>query len=304
MEFITPSLGVNIKDYDPAILLGEKLWRITDKIDGVRKLFYKSPSGKVTAWSRSGKEDIWLSHICDWLEQPHFPIHHVYDCELVDRESYFAGAESFIMRTETIGKAAQEYMDNKSELMAICFDIFIPEGDMSTGDERTKKLQDIFLGCHLAEPMIEVNIVGYIQGYNELMLSNLMSLVASRKGEGLMLMSMDSPYIPGRSKELVKIKRLEEYVATVIGYELGRDDSKIAGGISSLICEVPGCTVPVRVGTGFSNSLRQDLATDKVIGTKIEIEAFSKTRDKNGDISLSMPVFKQLQGLYEDTDNG
>ena len=38
---LTPALGVNIKNYSSKILIG-KTWRISEKIDGVRRLFYKS----------------------------------------------------------------------------------------------------------------------------------------------------------------------------------------------------------------------------------------------------------------------
>ena len=116
-----------------------------------------------------------------------------------------------------------------------------------------------------------------------------------------MLMNIDSPYIPKRSNDLVKIKRLQEFVGTIINYEMGRDDSKISGGIAALICDVEGCTVPVRVGTGFSNNLRRDLATDKILGSQIEIESFGKSRDKSGNISLNLPVFKQFVGLYKES---
>lgn len=297
MEVITPSLGVNIRDYDPKALLDGKLWRITEKIDGVRKLFYKSAHGKVTAWSRSGKEDLWLGHITKWLEQPNFPSNHIYDCELVDRDLYFSNSQSFLMRTETIAKHNQEYPDNKKDLMAICFDLFEPDGDMSSGEERTLNLSEVFIGCHLSEPMIPIAILGYMAGYDEYILSYIMALIELKRGEGLMLMSLDSPYIPGRSKELVKMKHLEEFQATIIGYDIARDDSKIAGGVAALICEVEGCTVPVRVGTGMSRDLRLSLNTDKILGSKIEIEAFGKSSNKDGEISLSMPVFKQFCGV-------
>ena len=297
MNAIKPALGVNIRDYDALQLLDGKIWRVSEKIDGVRKLFYKSPTNRVSAYSRTGKPDTWLTHITKWLEQPYFPNNMIYDCELVDCETYFGSEDSFIVRMETISKASQQYEENKADLIAICFDMFRPDGDMTSGFDRTKLLEDTFRGASLDEPIAMVHIYGYIHGANEHLLNSLMSIVEARKGEGLMLLSMDSPYIPGRSKELVKVKRLEEFVGTVIAYEMAGEGTKIEGGISALICEVPGCTVPVRVGVGFSNELRRDLANDSVVGTKIEIEAFSKTKDKTGNISLSMPVFKQFAGV-------
>ena len=298
MDLITPAKGVNIKDFDPQILLAFKHWRISEKVDGVRRLFYKTPRNDVFAYSNTNKQDPWLSHICEWMTQSHFPNDMIYDCELVDRDSYFnVNIDSFLRRVEASAKASQEYPDNKGDLMAVCFDMVRPGGDMATGKERTARLEDTFRGLLLHEPIIPVPIFGYIYGAEEMMLSSLMDLVGARRGEGLMLMNMDAPYIPKKTTDLVKVKRLQDFVGTVIGFEMGREDSKIAGGIAALICDVPGCSVPVRVGTGFTNAMRKEMADEKIIGTKVEIESFGISYDKNKDTSLNLPVFKQLAGV-------
>lgn len=294
MISITPALGVNLKDYNPHEILDGKKWRISEKIDGVRRLFYKQENGIVIAYSKSGKVDPYLDHINKWFEQSFFPSNMVYDCELVDNDSYFSDVDSFIMRTETNAKASQEYRDNKLDLIALCFDLFDPNGDIRIGSERTKILNDLFFGNLIGEPVLVVPILGYMYGADEESLQELMMLIKKRKGEGLMLMNMDSPYIFGRSKELIKVKRVEDFIGKIITYEIARPDSKIAGGVAALICEIKGCTVPVRVGTGLTNNERYDLATDSIIGKMIEIEGFGYSRDKFGDISINMPVFKQV----------
>lgn len=293
MDF-TPALGTNIKDCKPDILVG-KTWRVSEKIDGVRRLFYKSKTGLITAYSRTGKQDKWLTHITSFLEPPWFPYDKVYDCELVDRELYFNKADSFLLRAETTGKANQQYPDNKQDLMAICFDIYTP-GGTDNGFARDKELSDLLGQQPLDSPMIRVPIFGTIEGANTDVLNSLMSQVQRYGGEGLMLMDLNEMYIPGRSKTLLKVKRLDEYSGVVVDVEMATDGTKIEGGVAALICQVKGCTVPVRVGTGLSHQLRQDMAQDlpNVIGHKIEIDAFSKTRDAKGNISLSMPVFKRL----------
>lgn len=297
MNEIKPALGINIKDYDPQSLLGTKTWRITEKIDGVRRIFYKDYTNNVHCYSRSGKQDYWLDHICEWLTQPEYPSGYAYDCELVDRMSYFMGVDSFLLRTETNSKAAEQFADNKGDLIAICFDMFKPDGDMMLGKDRTELLLQTFLCGTFDEPIWQINILGYIHGYDENTINLLMDKIHKSNGEGLMLMNVDAPYISGRSKDLVKVKRLEEYIGTVINYDLGRNDSKIHGGISALICRVEGCTNPVRVGTGFTLEMRREMATDAIIGSNIEIEAFGRSIDQNGETSLSMPVFKGLCGI-------
>jgi len=292
---LTPALGVNIKDFGNDILEG-KTWRVTSKIDGVRRLFYKSATGEVSAYSRTNKEDKWLTHITEFLEPPWFPYDTVYDCELVDRHLFFEKVPSFVLRSETIGKASQQYFDNKQDLMAICFDIFKPGGDLRTGRERHDELKKIFSGfCSFDEPMIMVCCYGEIYGPDIDSIKKYMEYETDYNGEGLMLMDLDSIYIPGRSKSLVKVKRFKEFIGKIIGFEMAKEGTKIEGGIAAIICEVDGCTKPVRVGSGFNNQQRLEMAADNnLIGKMVEIEAFSYSKDKNGLVSLNLPVFKQV----------
>ena len=44
---LTPMLGENIVNYPENILDG-KLWRMSEKIDGARRLFHKDKNGTVT----------------------------------------------------------------------------------------------------------------------------------------------------------------------------------------------------------------------------------------------------------------
>lgn len=292
---LSPMLGENIKNYPISVLDG-KLWRMSEKIDGVRRLFYKDKDGKVTAWSRTNHQDVWLTHIFSYLEPPWFPSDTVYDCELVDKELYFAKVPSFELRSATNAKASQQFPDNKQDLMAICFDVFTPDGDTRKAQERDAVLYSIFNGEAPDAPMIRVPIFGNCLGADSELIRKTMAEVTARNGEGLMLLDMDSVYIPGRSKHLLKVKRMEEFVGTVIDFEVARAGTKIEGMVAAVICDVPGCTVPVRVGSGFNNAERLSMMYDSPIGKEIEIDAFSYSKDKRGAVSLNLPIFKQFVG--------
>ena len=292
---IAPMLGENLTNYPDSVLDG-KLWRMSEKIDGVRRLFYKSPTDKVTAFSRTGHEDKWLIHIFEFLQSPWFPGDRIYDCELVDRELYFKNVPSFILRQNTNAKASQQYPDNKAALMAICFDVFQPYGDMRRGQERDSELYSIFNGGSIRDPMIRVPVFGNIQGSDMDVLHKTMNKVIERNGEGLMLMDMNSIYISGRSKALLKVKRMKEFTGRIIDIEMARPGTKIEGMVASVICEVPGCTVPVKVGSGFNDAERLAMTVTSPIGRLIEIDAFDYSRNKKGGVSLNLPIFKQFKG--------
>ena len=294
MQF-SPMLGENLKNYPDSVLDG-KLWRMSEKIDGVRRLFYKSANGEVSAWSRTNHKDPWLTHIFEYLKSPWFPLDTVYDCELVDRELYTKYVPSFVLRSTTNAKASQQFPDNKQDLLAVCFDIFKPGGDLRKGKERDALLYSIFNGSSSDEPMIRVPIFGNIYGADIETIKKTMDVVTGKNGEGLMLLDMDSIYISGRTKSLLKVKRMEEFVGEIIDIEMARDGTKIEGMVAAVICDVPGCTVPVRVGSGFNNAERISMALDSPIGKKIEIDAFSYSMDKKGSVSLNLPIFKQFVG--------
>lgn len=290
---LTPMLGENLKNY-PINVLDDKYWRITEKIDGVRRLFYKSATDDISAWSRTNHEDPWLPHIHDFLSRPNFPSDTVYDCELVDRDLYSRHVPSFKLRSGTNAKASQQFPDNKADLMAICFDIFKPGGDLRKAKDRDIELYSIFQESSPRDPIIRVPTFGTIFGADSEVLYNIMDQVVSRGGEGLMLLDMDSIYIPGRSAALLKVKRMQEFVGTVIDVEMARPGTKIEGMVAAVMCIVPGCTVPVRVGSGFNNAERLAMVYESPIGKEIEIDAFSYSQDKRGAVSLNLPIFKQF----------
>lgn len=87
---------------------------------------------------------------------------------------------------------------------------------------------------------------------------------------------------------------MQEFIGVVIDFEMGRPGSKIEGMVAAVVCRVHGCTIPVRVGSGFNNAERIAMVYDSPIGKEIEIDAFSYSQDKRGSVSLNLPIFKQF----------
>ena len=290
---ITPMLGESITKYSESVLDG-KLWRMSEKIDGVRRMFHKHSDGHITAWSRTNIQDDWLTHIFEFLESPWFPVDTVYDCELVDRELYYKQVPSFELRQNSNAKASQQYPDNKPDLMAVCFDIFRTGGDTRRAEERDEELYSLFTRSRPEDPMIRVPMFGNVYGSDMETIRKTMNLITCRNGEGLMLLDMDSIYIPGRTTSLLKVKRMQEFIGRVIDIEMARVGTKIEGMVAALICEVEGCTVPVRVGSGLNNAERMDMVINSPVGKDIEIDAFSYSKNRKGGVSLNLPIFKKL----------
>ena len=281
-------------------------WRISEKIDGTRRLFIKK-GGEVEAYSRSGRIDDTLTHITEYIASDKFPDNRIYDCELVDGSMYDnwkEGDQSFELRAKSIGKASRKSGD-KSSLIAICFDYYdFDSPDMTTG-QRTKELIRLFDREKPVGPVRLVEIFGKMNGYEKERVDGILKRVLDRGGEGLMLQELRSKYIFERTPNLIKVKRLEDYTGTITRVMPGRKGTRLENLMSSIECRIEGCDNLVCVGTGLSDYDRK-LFTEhaqELIGSKVEVEAFSKTVNKDGKTSLCFPVYKRcLNKIFNEVE--
>lgn len=290
---LIPSLGVNIKHCSENVLEGST-WLVSEKVDGMRCLFVKDEWGTVTAYSRSGIKIDTLDHITSFLAAPWFPEGLIFDTELVDQMSYIQSSSSYKTRRNTIG-IFNSKQEDKHQLIALCFDIYIP-GELTPYNERLARMQQLLISDPVKEPISLIPQLGRIEGNDTFKISKLFNDVCLKDGEGLMLHKADSPHIPGRSLSLLKVKRFKEFSGTVMDYRIADEDTKLKDGIASLICDIKGCTVPVKVGTGFDYETRKSLLrnVEYLKGCKIEIEGLGYTSSKKGYISIINPIFKCL----------
>lgn len=79
--------------------------------------------------------------------------------------------------------------------------------------------------------------------------------VIARGGEGLMLKRGDGLYRAGRSRDLLKVKRLQDAEAVVLGHRPGK--GRLTGKMGALLVELDNGR-KLRIGTGFSDSERED----------------------------------------------
>lgn len=290
-------LGVKMSDVKDGWIDGDgdkvHRWRISEKVDGTRRLFVKR-NGQVECFSRSGREDGTLLHINKEFMSDRFPTNRIYDCEIVDKR-YFGKVKSFEVRAKSVGKAARQSGD-KTSLIAICFDYYDFDSPNEITLQRTRELKSIF-NDHDLKFIQMVKLFGRIDGYEREKLNVILNNVLDNNGEGLMLQELSSTYVFDRTNYLLKVKRIEEYVGIVVGKIMGRKNTRLENSVSAIVCEVPGCTQWVRVGSGLSDCHRELFTNhyEDLKGSEIEIEAFSKTISKGGNVSLCFPVFKKCR---------
>lgn len=115
---------------------------------------------------------------------------------------------------------------------------------------RLQRLKEIF--ATLDSPYIGLVEQRRVESHDALMA--LLDEVVARGGEGLMLRRAGSIHRPGRSADLLKLKRFDDAEATVVGHLPGK--GKYAGMLGALLLEMPDGR-RFRVGTGFTDEQRR-----------------------------------------------
>lgn len=165
--------------------------------------------------------------------------------------------------------------------------------------DRTVMLEELHLEAKQRYNMSKVTLtpnhhVTSLQQAQELFLSYL----ADGK-EGVILKNPNSPWEDKRSQHWIKMKGEEPCELRVVGVIEG--EGKYVGMMGALKCESEDGLLKVNVGSGFKDSER-NLELYKNLPMIIEVQYNEKIKDKNGNVSLFLPIFKGIR-LDKDVAN-
>ena len=120
-------------------------------------------------------------------------------------------------------------------------------------------------------------------------------LDAARKAnqEGIMININDAPYHYGRTKDLLKVKVMQDCDLRIIGFEEGK--GAFSGTLGAIVVDYKGN--PLKVGSGYSIADRAEIwqAKDELMGRVITVQYFEETVPKSGIASLRFPVYLRLR---------
>ncbi len=115
--------------------------------------------------------------------------------------------------------------------------------------------------------------------------------------EGIMIKSMDAPYVCKRSDYWMKWKPVISVDLEIVGFEEGTGRNK--NRLGAIICEGEdnGRRICVNVGSGLSDSDRDQywVAWDHLLGHLVEIQADAVTQNQDGTYSLRFPRFLRFR---------
>lgn len=115
--------------------------------------------------------------------------------------------------------------------------------------------------------------------------------------EGIMIKSMDAPYLCKRTDSWMKWKPTITVDLNIVGFEAGT--GRNADRLGAIICEGEdnGRHIRVNVGSGLSDSDRDEYwrSRDLLLGHLVEIQADAVTQNQDGSYSLRFPRFLRFR---------
>ena len=122
--------------------------------------------------------------------------------------------------------------------------------------------------------------------------------VIDNEWEGFMLRK-DAPYKSGRSKDLLKVKSMDDAEYVVKDVVMGKATYNEGGSkefdvASALVIEHKGNRVEVGSGLSKEQRLRWREHPEEIIGKTITVQYFEETTNQQGGISLRFPVLKYV----------
>ena len=102
-------------------------------------------------------------------------------------------------------------------------------------------------------PNAHVAIVAHERCQDAEHLRQKLAAIEAQGGEGLILRRPQSPYTPGRSRDILKVKSYQDAEAVVVGYRPGK--GRHTGRVGALLVELPN-GVQFAIGTGLTDADR------------------------------------------------
>lgn len=282
--------------------------RLEPKLDGVRVLmtaYFADDGVHVVSYSRNGKIFENFTHIENQLIDNIVKIQRAWGNRISD-------GTGIVFDGEVIGNTFQELMRQarrKENVQAedSVFNIFdiIPLEDFRRGywnAQLTKRVELLEKMRGIIEDMPNVELLPHIMvdldtaaGRDQLDRYAKDQVIAGF--EGIMIKDMNAPYECKRNTFWMKWKPTLTVDLEVIGVEEGT--GRNVGRLGALVCAGTddGKEITVNVGSGFSDSDRDNLYRDRnmVIGRTVEILCDVITQNRDGTYSLRFPRFVRFR---------
>lgn len=284
------------------VMLAEKYWDrmeelektnpdiiITQKYDGVRCVAIHDKSG-VKLFSRQGKP---IEGLHDLEEQLLWLPFGCFDGELLLNKDNIPSKDLY---RETVTVVNSKDQDKKN----IVFNIFdtceIKEFEngycAAPCIERKKVIQE--LEEQMKPDWWKSVPILYYGKYDKNIVQQELNKQIALEHEGVMVNIANAPYEAKRTKNILKVKAMQDCDLKIIGFEEGTGKNK--GTLGAIIVDYKG--FEVRVGSGFTDQDRKYFWANQneLLGRVITVQYFEETTNKkDNSLSLRFPVYLELR---------
>ena len=267
---------------------------ITQKLDGVRCVCINDYDG-VKFFSRQGQPIMDLIEIEEEVSR-NLPKGLVYDGELLLRND--RNLPSKDLYRETVKVTGSDNV--KTDVIFNVFDMLSVEDFQNGYSSHSAYIRKSQLHNYLSRRELkfvkEVPIL--YDGTDKTKIQYWLDKITSEDGEGVMLNISDSPYECKRSKNLLKVKKMQTADVLVLGVEEG--DGQNNGKLGNIVVKFigpDGKEYECSCGSGFKLEER-DLFwnnPDLIVGKIVELQYFEISQNESGKYSFRFPVFKHIR---------
>ena len=274
--------------------------RLECKLDGVRVLAVVQGTD-VTLYSRNGKQFENFPQIAQAIEDNRKAL------RLPSHTSY-----SFVLDGEIVGESFQKLMKQahrKSDAVTdgmvyhvfdiIPLDSFVEGHYNAQQHKRIEMLERVRAKLPADGPIqimngLEVDL-DTAEGHD--IMQRYAEAAVEGGFEGIMIKSMDAPYLCKRTDSWMKWKPTITVDLKIVGFEQGT--GRNADRLGAIICEGDdnGRHICVNVGSGLSDGDRDEYwrSRDLLLGHLVEIQADAVTQNQDGSYSLRFPRFLRFR---------
>ena len=274
--------------------------RLECKLDGVRVLAVVQ-GADVTLYSRNGKQFANFPQIVQAIEDNRKAL------TVPNHTSY-----SFVLDGEIVGESFQKLMKQahrKSDAVTdgmvyhvfdiIPLDSFIEGHYNAQQHKRIEMLERVRAKLPADGPIQIMNGLDVdldtAEGHD--IMQRYAEAAVEGGFEGIMIKSMDAPYLCKRTDYWMKWKPTITVDLKIVGFEQGT--GRNADRLGAIICEGDdnGRHICVNVGSGLSDGDRDEYwrSRDLLLGHLVEIQADAVTQNQDGSYSLRFPRFLRFR---------
>lgn len=284
------------------VMLAEKYWDrmeelektnpdiiITQKYDGVRCVAIHDKSG-VKLFSRQGKP---IEGLHDLEEQLLWLPFGCYDGELLLNKDNIPSKDLYRETVTVVNSKDQDKKDIVFNIFDTCEVKEFENGYCAAPCiERKKVIQE--LEEQMKPDWWKSVPILYYGKYDKDIVQQELNKQIALEHEGVMVNIANAPYEAKRTKNILKVKAMQDCDLKIIGFEEGTGKNK--GTLGAIIVDYKG--FEVRVGSGFTDQDREYFWANQneLLGRVITVQYFEETTNKkDNSLSLRFPVYLELR---------